>query len=266
MPRRKTEERVLQKLAAGQPLTTKELDDLTKKIGKGQSRKKAREITKSTEARYAAQIASMPAGDQQTVARAISDYTNSSTVINTNCRAGVVDHMITNIDNAFAAFSRINADRTRRITYRLTTYKPGDHMPYGAPVAGPGPRITVGDYIRDDAYVSASENRQLLVSGVNNPAAGTRYVKFSIVGIGGINISGGSAYNNQQGVALLKYYYPKTWRVRTAQAGQAEILYARGTIFRVQKITPVGRDVKVVVNIPDPQPGGMNTKNSFTGA
>lgn len=262
MPR-STEKEILQALAAGHPLTAKQIDALDTKIGKGQKRKRARQITQSTEARYAAQIALMTLAQQTTVANAIQNYTTSSTAINTACRTGGANPIIAIIDNAIAAFAAVDPGGTRRITYRLTSYKAADHMPYGA---GAGNSINVGDYIRDDAYVSASENRQLLVNGVKNPAAGTRYVKFSIVGVGGINISGGSAYNNHNEKLLLQQLYPKTWRTRTAHAGQAEVLYARGTIFRVQKITPAGNDVKVVVTIPNPVPGGVVPKNSFTGA
>ena len=257
---RDTERGILTSLAAGNPLTPQQIDSLMTKIGKDQRKSRARTITNSTEVRYAAQIALMTPAEQQIVQRAINDYSNSSSAINQSCRNGALNAAALNIDQMFVAFTRIGYNNVRRVTYRLMTYTPGNHVPYGSATA---PTISVGDRITDAAFVSASENRQLLVNGVENPVPGSRYVKMSIVGHGGVNISGGSAYSNANEQALLKQLYPKTWRLRTAHAGQAEILYNRATIFRVEKITPSGNDVHVVLSVPGGGAGPL--KNGYTG-
>ena len=257
---RNTERGILISLAAGNPLTPQQMDSLMTKIGKDQRKSRARAITNSTEVRYAAQIALMTAAEQQIVQRAIKDYTTDSTAINQSCRNGTPNGAALNIDQMFLAFARIGYSNVRRITYRLMTYTPGNHVPYGSAAA---PTISVGDRITDAAFVSASENRQLFVRGVENPVPGSRYVKMSIVGHGGVNVSGGSNYNNDNEQALLKQLYPKTWRLRKASAGQAEILYNRATIFRVEKINQSGNDVHVVLSVPGGGAGPL--KNGYTG-
>lgn len=263
---RNTERAILASLAAGSPLSQQQIDSLMTKIGKGQKKSRARSITDSTELRYAAQVALMTEPEQEVVQRAINDYSNSSAAINQSCRDGDPNANALNIDAMFVAFARIGYANVRRVTYRLMTFAADDHLPYGSPTA---PTISVGDRITDPAFVSASENRQLLVHGVTNPAAGSRYVKMSIVGHGGVNISGGSTYTNANEQALVDQLYPRkwkkpsTWRKPTAHAGQAEILYPRDTIFRVEKINQSGNDVHVVLSVPGGDAGVL--KNSFTG-
>lgn len=257
----KTETRILRQLALGNPLTDAQKNQLLAKIDKGQKKSRARDITASTEFRYAAQIASMTPQQQAVVQRAITDYSNDSTAINNSCRSGAPNPAALNIDQMFQAYALHNFENYNRITYRLMTYSATAHIPYGATT---GNQIAVGDHITDAAFVSSSENRQLLVNGVENPAAGTRYVKFAISGPGGVNISGGSQYTNANEQALCKQLYPKTWKARTAHAGQAEVLYNRAKVFQVEKISQEGNDVHVVLSIPTPQPVG-GTKNSYTG-
>ncbi|TWT55415.1 hypothetical protein KOR42_28010 [Thalassoglobus neptunius] len=260
MPK-KTERQLLAKLAAGQPLTASEIDSLSLKIAKGQSKKRARTITQQVELRYTAQLGLLTAVQRQQVVNAVRDYTMDSTTINNSCRAGAPNANATRLDQVFQVYHQQNWDNDYRVTYRLMTYKPADNMPWGAAAA---PHIVVGDRVRDDAFLSASENRQLLVNGVENPGPNDRYVKIAIYGRGGINISGGSLYSNANERAMMKNDHPKTWRFRTAHAGQAEILYDRGTVFRVRKITPNGNDVHVVLAISNGG-GGGGVKNMFTG-
>jgi hypothetical protein len=261
MPR-STERRILRSIAAGNLVTPNEIDQLFAKIDGPQKKSRARTITNNTEIRYAAQIALMTLVQQQAVQTAINDYANSSTAINNSCRNSAPNAAALHVDQMFQAFTAIGFDYVSRITYRLMTYGPGINIPYGAPAV---PQIVVGDHISDLSFVSSSENRQLLVNGVIDPVAGSRYVKMAIHGSGGVNISGGSQYNNANELLFLKQMYPKTWKVRTAEAGQAEVLYNRGTIFRVDKVNAVDNDIHVVLSIPRGVPGGVVTKNSFSG-
>ncbi len=262
---RKTEQQLITEIAEGRPLTDDHYDLISTKMGKGQTKSRAREIAESTEVRYAAQLETMNAAEQAIVRRAISNYTRSSSAINGSCREGNPSAAAREVDQMFGIYSRHNFDRIPRVTYRLLTYKDNAHVPYGATT---GNRIQVGDLIQDTAFVSASEHRQFLIHGVKNPDAGTRYVKMSINGVGGINISGGSQYTNTNEAAITKMTHKKTWRVRTPAAGQAEILYNRDCIFRVDKIDRNNDEIRVVVTRLDPQPhaDAVTVKNSFTGA
>jgi hypothetical protein len=280
MPRA-TEIRFLNALRSGQ-LTPQLESDLLNKVGKGQSKSRARDITDITEQEYdqiIAMIQSISPLMAAAIKRAITDYTQDSTEINKYLRnlPGRQDKSgtVTEIDNMFGMYGALGFDADTRITYRLASYKAGQVIPYGAaaPTGGGAAYapIQVGDTVIDLAYVSASENRQILVSGIKNPPPGTRYVKFVIVGSGGINISGGSLYTNANELAFHNMAAPnESWfdklrrRLTSANAGQAEILYPRGYVYGVDQIQPDGNDVHVKLSIPHPQPGGAH-KNMFSG-
>jgi hypothetical protein len=259
---KKTEGRVLGRLAGGGPLSAADRASLVSKVGKDQTRTRARDITAGVETQFQQQLAAMTVPEQAIVNRAVSDYTNASDAINTSCRNGAPNVAALNIDAAFQIYQHYGFTTQQRVVYRLMTYKPPNVCPYGAAAA---PQIVAGDLIRDDAFFSTSEHRQFLINGILNPPPGTRYVKFVIIGQGGINISGG-AYTNQAEQSLLEMNHPKTHKFRTAQAGQAEILFPRGTALHIESIGTVGNDVHVSATIPNPQPGpGIVVKNSFSG-
>jgi hypothetical protein len=258
---KKTETRVLGGLAGG-PLSAADRASLVSKLGKDQTRNRARKIAGGIETQFQQQLAAMTGPEQIVVNRAVSDYTNASDAINASCRNGAPNAAALNLDAAFQIYQHYGFTTQQRVVYRLMTYKPPNACPYGAPGA---PHIVAGDLIRDDAFFSTSEHRQFLINGILNPPPGTRYVKFVIIGQGGINISGG-AYTNQAEQSLLEMDHPKTYMFRTAQAGQAEILFPRGRALRVESVGLVGNDIHVSATIPNPQPGaGAAVKNSFTG-
>jgi insecticidal toxin complex protein TccC len=275
---RSTERRILDNLEAGVEPTAADFDALAAKMAKGQTKERAREITASTESEFAEILGKFDGPQRTSLKEAIRSYTQDSAAINTHARSGAntpgARAQVDKVDSVFTHYN--DADRSltekNRITYRLTTYKPerGDpEVPYGT-------TITVGDYITDLAFVSASENRRLLVEGVNNAMPGTRYVKFTIIGSGGANIAGGSPYTNAaeekmhnlaargEGIgAKLKRAFG------TPPSGQAEILYPRDSAFRVEKISANGDDVLVVVRSSSRQEAeavGRALKDSFTGS
>jgi hypothetical protein len=273
----KTATDLMYKTALGKRTVTRSDEDLLAKVGKGQSKLRARYITNKTEEEYDKNKKLLSEGERKKVELAISDYTMGSNAINDHLRGvpGAQDKSrnVENIDAMFTTYNNKNLDRNDRVTYRLATYKKDQIIPYGAKqptsVDGEAPTyapILVGDTVTDLAYVSASENRQLLGQGVLNPSANTRYVKFVIVGTSGINISGGSMYTNENERTMHQRKNNGIFKglFTIANAGQAEILYPRGTVFRVDLIKQEGDDVRVKLSVLDPAPGGVH-KNMFNG-
>jgi insecticidal toxin complex protein TccC len=277
---RQTETKVLNRLGAGQNPTQSQYDKLLNKVGKGQSKSRARENTDVTENEFLVQVwPALTAIQQAAVLQAIVDYTQDSTAINNYLRGlpGAQDKSasVARIDQMFTYYANHNLNTQQRIVYRLGSWKNNAHVPYGYNGGGGLNSINIGDTILDLAYVSASENRRLLVNGVQNPPPNTRYVKFVIIGQGGINISEKSQYNNANEQAfhnlgaggpndnLLK----KLKRAMTSpEAGQAEILFPRGFYFRVEAISTAGNDKHVRLSVPWPQVAVANAKNAFSGA
>ena len=258
-----TETSVLGNLVRGNALTAADRNRLVLKIGKGQSKQRARDITDNIEGQYANQFAAMTQAEQQVVQKAVSDYTLDSAAINASCRAGNPNANALNIDHAFQIYVGHGFTTQQRVVYRLMTYKPPAISPYGAAVA---PNIVAGDLIRDLGFFSSSEHRQFLINGIKNPPVGSRYIKFVIIGQGGINISGGGAYTNANEQAYLKQIHPKSHAFKTAEAGQAEILFPRNTVIRIESVTVNVDHTHVSASIVHPQPGaGGLVKDSFAG-
>ncbi len=268
---KKTEGQVLGHMAGGNALTQADRNKLVAKIAKDQKKSRARDITSAIEAEYAAQFGALTVPEQGIVRRAVQDYTLSSDAINTSCRNGAPNAAALNIDAAFNIYTHRAFTNTQRVVYRLMTYKPPVGVaggavvcPYGPPAVVGGARIVAGDLIRDLGFFSTSEHRQFLINGILNPPPGSIYVKFVIVGQGGMNVSGGG-YTNANEQQLLEQLHPKTHYFRTAEAGQAEILFPRETILRIESVSAHGADYHVSATIPQPQPGPAGVKNSFTG-
>lgn len=267
---RKTEAKALSALKNDGKVKPELLDQLAGKMAKGQTKQRGRDVTDTTEAEYAEILSKLSPDEVKQLKAAVTDYTQSSTAVNNYAR-GVQDadneqRKMQNIDQMFTLFDEKGVSDKSRVTYRLTTYRKGQEIPYGS-------KINVGDFIMDKAFVSASENRQLLVQGVTNATPGTRYVKFTILGGGGANISGGSLYNNANELQFHNMATPndsfKTKMKRkygTANAGQAEILYRRNSVFKVESIKFSGKSIYVVVVASTPEEAEGNLKNSFSGA
>ena len=206
----------------------------------------------------------MSQAEQLVVQKAVRDYTLDSAAINDSCRAGNPNANALNIDHAFQIYAGHGFTTQQRVVYRLMTYKPPAVSPYGAAGA---PNIVAGDLIRDLGFFSSSEHRQFLITGIKNPPAGSRYIKFVIIGQGGINISGGGQYTNANEQAFLKQMNPKSYHFKTADAGQAEILFPRNTVLRIESIAVNVDHTHVSASIvhPQPMPGGGGVKDSFVG-
>ena len=261
---RRTERKVLDALDRGERVSPQHLAELGRKLGKGQSTTRGREVTAATEAEYAEIASKLTPEERGLLKRAATDYTQDSSRINTLARGGQgqseelkasIRHNIELIDEAFSALDRKGLTDKRRIVYRGATYRQGQAIPYGT-------AISVGDIVGEKGYVSTSENRQLLQEGAVERKPGTRFVRFTIIGTGGANISGGSHYTNENAKAMAKLH-----GLRGPHAvGQAEILFRRGSLFRIESITPAGQDVQVVATRVDPdEVAGKPLKDAFTG-
>jgi hypothetical protein len=289
MPRA-TEAQILASLAAGNVVPPAMLDNLLKKVSKDQNKEKGRAATAQTEQDFIGIYNGLTAPEQQTLRTGIVNYTADSANINSYLRTNApmaAAAAAGTVDAVFAIYIHHGFDQVHRIAYRLQTYGPGVAVPYAtaAPAGAPPlpPHIIATNLIRDAAFWSASENRQLLVSGVPGAAAGTRYVKFVIVGTGGINIAahyvpGGGwgptpSYSNANEAALdaakRQGESDVAWKMRlkfkSRPAGQAEILFNRGLIYRVEAVEAKGNDFHVRLTVPNPQPGMAGVKNSYTG-
>ncbi|HEX7360583.1 MAG TPA: hypothetical protein VF283_08840 [Bryobacteraceae bacterium] len=288
MPRA-TETQILNSLAAGNVVPPALLNKLLAKVAKDQSKKKGRAATAQTEQDFIGIYNGLTAPEQQTLRTGIVNYVSDSAGINGYLRTGApatAAAAAASVDAVFVIYAHYNFDQVRRICYRLQTYGPGVAVPYATAVpAGlpPPPHIVVNDLIRDVAFWSTSENRQFVANGVPGAAAGTRYVKFVIIGTSGINIAAHYApgmgwgpvpsYSNANEAALDAAKRPGesdvAWKMRLAfksrPAGQAEILFNRGLIYRVDAIQAVGTDFHVRLSVPNPQPGLAGVKNAYTG-
>lgn len=290
---RDTEQQILAAVNAGNAVPGPLLNKLLIKIGKDQSKKKARAATAVTEADFIVIYNNMGAADQAIVRTGVVNYVSSSATINGYLRTGLpatAAAAAATVDAMFNVYVAGGHDQNERISYRLQRYTVGQYIPYminaPAPVGGVGgavpPHIIPGDLIRDDAFWSTSENRQF-IARVPNVAVGDRFVKFAIIGRGGINIAahytaGGGwgpapSYSNANEATLDsgqrqgEHYlaWQMRLKVKSRPAGQAEILYNRGTIFQVDRVQIVGNDFHVQLSVPNPQPPVAGTKNAFTG-
>lgn len=289
MPRA-TETQILNSLAAGNAVPAAMLDKLLRKVSKDQNKDKARAATAQTEQDFVAIYNGLTPAEQQTLRTGIVNYVSDSASINTFLRTGnpaTAAAAAASVDGVFLVYQAHNLDQVRRISYRLQTYHPGTAVPYSVAVpAGPPPlppHIVVNDLIRDVAFWSTSENRQFIANGVPGAAAGTRYVKFVIVGALGINIAAHYApgmgwgpapsYSNANEAALdaqqRQGESTAAWKMRlkfkSRPAGQAEILFNRGLIYQVDAIQASGTDFHVRLSVPNPQPGVAGVKNAYTG-
>lgn len=259
---RATERKILDAIARGEKVPPELLTRLAQKIGKGQTTSRGREVTASTEAEYFEIASKLSPEERAKLKSAASDYTQTSTQINKLARGmktesdpATIQHQLDNIDSVFSMLDQKGLTEKRRIVYRVATYQEGQKIPYGD-------TVQVGDIVGDKAYVSTSENRQLLQEGGVTRKAGTRLVKFTIVGTGGANISGGGQYTNENTKAMKKMYGLKG----PHSVGQAEILFRRGSLFRIDSITAVGEDVHVVATRVDASElGSKGAKNAFNG-
>lgn len=266
---RRTERMVLDSIKKNGTASPALLEQLGAKIGKGQTRARGREVTAETEEEYAEIVQNLSDDERKVLARAVKNYTLDSSKVNAAARGQTTDPeakkqgdlLVSEIDQMFDVLEQKGMTDRTRVTYRLTSYKPGQEMPYGS-------KIKVGDMIQDMAFVSSSENRQLLTQGILNAPKGTRYVKFTIIGGGGANVSGGGQYTNENEAKFHDMNKKKSLGDKLAgpQAGQAEILFRRNTVFRIESIVDSGTDVHVVVRKVDPGEVKGQVKDSFSGA
>lgn len=267
---RKTERMVLDSIKKNGTASPELLQQLGAKIGKGQTRSRGREVTAETEDEYSEIVANLSDDERKVLARAVKNYTLDSSQVNSAARGQTTDEamkkngdkLVSEIDQMFDMLDQKGMTDRTRVTYRLTSYKPGQDVPYGN-------KIKVGDSIQDKAFVSSSENRQLLTQGILNAPKGTRYVKFTIIGGGGANVSGGGQYTNENEAKFHDMNKKKTLsdKMSGPQAGQAEILFRRNTVFRIESIVDSGTDVHVVVRKVEPgDVTGGQVKDSFSGA
>lgn len=278
---RRTEGRYLQYMQANpggiQIGPGTDLDKLMGKLGKPQSKAGARAVTDVTEGEFAQFLGLLGEAARAAVVDAIRPYTVDSSRINAHCRgqAGAQDESaaVAQLDRMFGLARGVGADKVNRIVYRLSTYRAHQHVPYGAAPNGPFGAIAVGDLVTDPAFLSASENRRLLSKPIQNPAPGDRSVRFVICGAGGVNVAGASLYTNASEAGLVEMSRRGARSVvqklkrhfEEADAGQAEVLFPRGTVFRVEEIRPAADGAHVRLSVPSPQPDPATAKSMFDG-
>jgi hypothetical protein len=269
---RRTERAAMAYVAKGEPVPPALLKKLAAKMGKRQKAKRGREVTGSTEAEYEEMLSHLNPQDRDVLGAALRDYTSDSADINKRARGqqtaaegSSVAAKLKKLDTMFDRLDAQGLTGKTRIVYRRTKYNPGQAVPYGD-------TIKAGDVIADKAYVSSSENRQFLQEAKDKRERGVRFVMFTIIGSGGANISGGGPYTNAAGLEAKKGVQMGDKRVKIAglkerdTVGQAEILFRRNSMFRIDTITFKGPDVHVVatkVSSEDLQ--GKRPKDSFSG-
>ena len=244
--------------------------------GEGSVPLRGRKVTDTTEGEYQEILGKLDKDEAKILKTAIDNYTRDSARVNDYGR-GMTDKNDTlamstgkklndEIDQMFDVFESKGFTDKTRVTYRLQTYKPGQEPPYPD-------KIKLGDFLMDKAFVSASENRQLLVQGVQNPAPGTRYVKYTIVGAGATNISGGSQYTDSERAGLPQHELAQGLRGHEDEeegpgpcrrAGRG--LVPSQQLLHVDSIRAEGGDFHVMITKVEPKDAKGNMKNPFNGA
>ncbi|MFM7888974.1 MAG: DUF4157 domain-containing protein [Pseudanabaena sp.] len=197
--------------------------------------------------------------DQQRVRKAIKDYVTSSTAIQTDARKNpaVLSQAVTDLDFALNTIrAQMAGGEKRRITYRSITYDNGvNDIPYGLNVNGN--IINVNDFVGDLGFQSSSEHRQFVLgkTQTNVPPALVKQVIYSFSGVPIALDFPIVAYSNSNEKLLYdnannsKKGLEKAWHKAFSgpQAGQAEILFGRDTVFKVTKIDRQDNDDYVAV-------------------
>jgi len=174
----------------------------------------------------------------------IKNYTTDSKSINNISRKGNENISILKLDKALSDLHI----KKMRVTYRVMTYLDRTTpSPWGE--GATGQTINKGDLLSDKAYLSTSAHRGFLSFTHPKQTEETRYTKLAFIGDQGVNVAGASQYNCDKEKAIFPIDVSdsrKTFmermkiRVRGPQAGQAEILMPRNTVFEVMSKTQVG--------------------------
>jgi len=274
-----TERAVLENTPAGAALADDDRQDLIDKSRKGQSLAQARKIAAQVEAESEQLVASIanPA-DQATVRQAIKNYVSSSTAIQNSARDDdVPTAMVTELDDALTAIrAQMAQNDQRRIVYRSISYDAIDEIPYGKASAA-GEQIQVGDTVFDYGFLSTSEHRQFILGKtqtVKRPGI-ARFIISSRTGvpialhfdqIAYSNANERALYDNQQ---AKKNVLSQAWNSvfgAGAGAGQAEVLFGRGTEFAVTQIDADESGASVMLEERTTPADPANRKNMKTGA
>ena len=237
-------------------------------MDKDQSYDNARKIASETEIFSDEMIFHMSDRNKDLAKKAIKDYVASSKVINNSAREsprnpnqGVInlDQTLRNIQDMIETKDR----PTSRIVYRLITYDDVSEIPYGS-----GQLVDVGSYVGDLAFTSTSEHRQFILGKLSakKPKA---VLKIAMLGNSGVPIAIDLlvAYSNKNMKKSYDNKYARKNKAKKAwkkifgkgpQAGQAEVLFPRKTVFKVRKIKRNDRKGYVSVVMEEVGPGRRN--------
>jgi hypothetical protein len=255
-PPRRTEDRILGEMAAGNgSLTAANSDDLIDKMDKDQSYSSARAIAAQIEAESDQLVSALPPPQQTNVRAAIKDYVTSSTAIQNDARnnPNAPNQAVQALDAAIEAIRQqlaANQPSNERIVYRSISYASGADIPYGN-------IINVGDFVGDKGFLSTSQHRQFVLGKTQASVQGL--LKLAIHGRSGVPIAINipiAAYSNANEKAMYDMQQAKKNRLTRAWnsafgvgpgAGQAEVLFPRNVVFKVEKIQRDGENVSVVL-------------------
>jgi hypothetical protein len=261
-PPRRTEERILGEMAAGNgSLTAANSDNLIDKMDKDQSYSRARAIAAQIEAESDQLVSALPQPQQTNVRAAIKDYVTSSTAIQNDARnnPNAPNQAVQALDAALVAIRQqlaANQASNERIVYRSISYASGADIPYGQ-ADQLGNIINVGDFVGDKGLLSTSEHRQFVLGKTQASVQGL--LKLAIHGRSGVPIAiniPNAAYSNANEKAMYDMQQAKKNRLTRAWnsafgvgpgAGQAEVLFPRNAVFEVKKIQRDGENVSVVL-------------------
>jgi hypothetical protein len=261
-PPRRTEERILGEMAAGNgSLTAANSDNLIDKMDKDQSYSRARAIAAQIEAESDQLVSALPQPQQTNVRAAIKDYVTSSTAIQNDARnnPNAPNQAVQALDAALVAIRQqlaANQASNERIVYRSISYASGADIPYGQ-ADQLGNIINVGDFVGDKGLLSTSEHRQFVLGKTQASVQGL--LKLAIHGRSGVPIAiniPNAAYSNANEKAMYDMQQAKKNRLTRAWnsafgvgpgAGQAEVLFPRNAVFEVKKIQRDGEKVSVVL-------------------
>jgi hypothetical protein len=259
---RRTETRVLGAMGPGGNLSAQHSQDLSDKMDKGQSTKRARAIAAQTEAESNTLVAGLLPNQQGAVREAIRNYVASSSAIQGDARnnPNAPNQAVQALDAALNAIRQQIAaigGGNDRIVYRSISYDSGAKIPYGQ-ANDDGNIINVGDFVGDLGFLSTSEHRQFVV-GKEQTRQVQGLLKLAIHSRTGVPIAidiPRLAYSNTNQQALYdqqqnrRNKLVRTWNAMFgagALAGQAEVLFSRNTVFEVKSIQRDGDKVSVVV-------------------
>ena len=271
------EQEVIDSVVKGKKFNSQNCASLFKAMKGGQSTRASHQITSITEVhamstwrRVQKKLVKKPV-IIKAIKTAIIAYVENSWEINNFARKDNSGNFkVTALDTALENMQKVRADmdislglKNVRVTYRMNSYGPNIYglIPFDNKAIG-AKKVGVNSVITDKAFLSTSQNRQYLTDPYD-PISQTRLGKENItikmvmlsytgtpIGIDGIKTSNANMKKNAERSAN-KNISKETVAARQVRAGEGEVLFGRGTKWRVKKIDRS--------EIDKPAPGGYRS-------